>query len=148
MKRNLSPQLHQRQTEQMETGVDGEDCGGGEPERPKERDDDWKETARREDLLEELSFCRKFIKNVRPKTLITPFGCYTSLTRHMAQHRGEKPYSCHECDRRFSQKTHLTKHMLRHGEKPFSCSVCDQRFSQVKLLKNDKCVGGQASDLH
>ncbi|XP_060907326.1 uncharacterized protein LOC132984463 isoform X2 [Labrus mixtus] len=25
--------LHQRQTEQMETGVDGEDCGGAEPER-------------------------------------------------------------------------------------------------------------------
>ncbi|KAM6992362.1 uncharacterized protein LKV04_008417 [Tautogolabrus adspersus] len=28
-----SSQLHQRQTEQMETGVDGEDCGGAEPER-------------------------------------------------------------------------------------------------------------------
>ncbi|KAM6992290.1 uncharacterized protein LKV04_008342 [Tautogolabrus adspersus] len=65
-----SSQLHQRQTEQMETGVDGEDCGGAEPERysdperglqpetevkiedsdePETDDsDDWRET--REDL--------------------------------------------------------------------------------------------------
>ncbi|KAM6992293.1 uncharacterized protein LKV04_008345 [Tautogolabrus adspersus] len=65
-----SSQFHQRQTEQMETGVDGEDCGGAEPERysdPERRlqpeievkiedsdepetddSDDWRET--REDL--------------------------------------------------------------------------------------------------
>ncbi|XP_065808496.1 uncharacterized protein [Labrus bergylta] len=67
-----SSQLHQRQTEQMETGVDGEDCGGAEPERdsdperrsqpetevetedsyePETEDsDDWQETG--EHLLE------------------------------------------------------------------------------------------------
>ncbi|XP_075947907.1 uncharacterized protein LOC142949910 isoform X3 [Anarhichas minor] len=53
-----SSQLHQRQTEQMETEADGEDCGGPEPDRNSEPDtddksgessdtdvsDDWKET--------------------------------------------------------------------------------------------------------
>ncbi|KAM6992287.1 uncharacterized protein LKV04_008338 [Tautogolabrus adspersus] len=36
-----SSQLHQRQTEQMETGVDGEDCGGAEPERTTSDDENF-----------------------------------------------------------------------------------------------------------
>ncbi|XP_075947936.1 uncharacterized protein LOC142949929 [Anarhichas minor] len=52
-----SSQLHQRQTEQMETDADGEDCGGPEPDRNSDPEpdtddktgdssdtDDWKET--------------------------------------------------------------------------------------------------------
>ncbi|KAM6992373.1 uncharacterized protein LKV04_008424 [Tautogolabrus adspersus] len=84
-----SSQLHQRQTEQMETGVDGEDCGGAEPERysdPERRlqpetevktidsdepetdaSDDWRETR---EHLSDLNWTNKKIKT-EPSQLIT-----------------------------------------------------------------------------
>ncbi|XP_060899767.1 zinc finger protein 551-like [Labrus mixtus] len=125
-----SSQLHQRQTEQMETGVDGEDCGEAEPERdsdPERRlqpetevetedsyepetddSDDWQET--REDLSE---------LNLKNKKLKT----------------GKRPHRCSDCGKRFNKKGHLTSHISVHtGEKPFSCSECGKSFNQKRIL--------------
>ncbi|XP_065808497.1 gastrula zinc finger protein XlCGF57.1-like [Labrus bergylta] len=148
-----SSQPHQRQTEQMETGVDGEDCGGAEPGRdsdPERRlrpetevetedsygpetddSDDWQEPR---EHLSELN-----LKNKKLKTGKRPHRCSEcgkrfnqkgTLTRHMKIHTGEKPFNCSECGKIFNQQGYLTKHMVIHtGEKLFSCSVCGKSFT-------------------
>ncbi|XP_020487170.1 zinc finger protein 84-like [Labrus bergylta] len=157
-----SSQLHQRQTEQMETGADGEDCGGAEPDMysdaerhlppetevetevssEPETDDscDWKETREHQSGLNSM----ETIKKKRPKTdkkshsysehgkTLKNIKC---LTGHTGIYTGEKPFSCSDCGKMFNQKWNLTQHMFVHtGEKPFSCSVCRKKFNQKSNL--------------
>ena len=43
---------------------------------------------------------------------------------------GEKPYSCNHCEKAFTDKSMLTKHVRIHtGEKPYLCKFCEKKFS-------------------
>ncbi|XP_074468493.1 uncharacterized protein LOC141753804 isoform X1 [Sebastes fasciatus] len=141
-----SSQLQKRQTEQMETEADGEDCGGPEPARNSnshlqpdtddktgdsskpetEYSDDWKET-RPCSTVEKPFSCSECGKR---------FGHSCNLKRHITSHTGEKPFSCSVCKKPFRLREDLQKHMRTHtGEKPFSCSVCKKSFTKRENLQ-------------
>ncbi|XP_078123328.1 uncharacterized protein LOC144528549 [Sander vitreus] len=146
-----SSQLHQRQTQHMETEADGEDCGGPEPARNSnpplqvktkdqtgdssepETDDsaDWKETREPQSTLNSLKHDSRCKKTFSCSECGKIFGRRTRLKTHMMIHTGEKPFSCSECGKAFTVGGHLKRHMRTHtGEKPFSCSVCKKSFTE------------------
>ncbi|XP_074540910.1 uncharacterized protein LOC141801671 [Halichoeres trimaculatus] len=154
-----SLQLNQRQTNEMETRADIEDCGGPEPavysdperllqpgtedfsEPETEDSDDWRETR------EHHSGSKSLIStnHERQKTGDKSHGCTEcgkafktkwGLIMHVRLHTGEKLLSCSVCDRKFNKKDHLRSHMKVHTEeKPFSCSDCGKKFKHKCSLK-------------
>ncbi|XP_073319142.1 uncharacterized protein [Pagrus major] len=172
-----SSQLHQRQTEQMKTEADGEDCGGPEPAWDSDPDrhlrpdtdnnktddfsepetddsDDWKDKREpqtgsnsKKKNKVDLS-CKTDEKTFSCSECGERFGRKYNLTRHMRTHTGEKPFTCPVCRKSFTQGGGLKEHMAKHtGEKRFSCSVCDRRFTWQFQLKRHKC-GGESSQPH
>nr|XP_033933523.1 zinc finger protein 572-like [Pseudochaenichthys georgianus] len=153
-----SSQLHQIQTEHLETEAGGEDCGGPEPARnsdperhlqPETEDHtgdtsepgtedsaDWKKT--REPGSNSQRNKQDPVSDLRRRTGKKTFGCsvckkyFTQsghLKEHMRIHTGEKPFGCSVCEKYFTQRGSLKKHLIIHTEeKPFSCSVCEKYF--------------------
>ncbi|XP_059205807.1 zinc finger protein 232-like [Centropristis striata] len=150
-----SSQLHQTQTEQMETAAGGEDCGGPEPDRNSDPDPqvqlsnmnkasdysreevsaDWTETRKPQPDYKALR--NKFEKPFRCSACGKRFNQNSNLKTHMRTHTGEKPFSCSVCGRRFIQKIHLQNHIKCHtGEKPYGCSLCNKSFSRSEYLQS------------
>ncbi|XP_042291780.1 zinc finger protein 510-like isoform X2 [Thunnus maccoyii] len=149
-----SSQLHQRQTEQMETEADGEDCGGSEPDPDKHLQpvsDDKTSDTPETDVIDDRTESRKhrsrlntLKNNEDPLSDVTHnaaegsfscsecgqrFGRKPHLNTQMRIYTGEKPFSCSFCGKTFSQKGNSTSHTRLHtGEKPFSCTVCKKTF--------------------
>lgn len=67
-----------------------------------------------------------------------PFKCHMCGKRfpnaelfdqHQQKHAGDKPYKCPLCPKQFNHKTDLRRHMCLHtGQKPFMCQVCSKGF--------------------
>ncbi|RVE62531.1 hypothetical protein OJAV_G00157900 [Oryzias javanicus] len=79
-------------------------------------------------------------------------GCQFCGRRHAQQHeaetrgdsRGEKPYQCKHCPKKFSLKHQLdTHHRVHTGEKPFECRLCGQRSRDYSaMIKHLRTHGG------
>lgn len=89
-------------------------------------------------LLEHLSNHREngtsgqlFLKSFSCSQCEKVFTSKVHLRRHMVFHTIERPFKCSVCDKGFKRKVGLKSHMIIHsGEKPFKCSVCEKSFNQ------------------
>ncbi|MEQ2209364.1 hypothetical protein XENOCAPTIV_029088 [Xenoophorus captivus] len=75
--------------------------------------------------------------------------CGRDAVQHDANardHRGEKPYQCKHCPKKFSLKHQLdTHHRVHTGEKPFECRLCGQRSRDYSaMIKHLRTHGGAA----
>ncbi|XP_041842731.1 zinc finger and BTB domain-containing protein 16 [Melanotaenia boesemani] len=79
-------------------------------------------------------------------------GCQFSGRKDIVQHqpeskedhKGEKPYQCKHCPKKFSLKHQLDTHLRVHtGEKPFECRLCGQRSRDYSaMIKHLRTHGG------
>ncbi|XP_068426954.1 zinc finger protein 550-like [Clinocottus analis] len=158
-----SSQLHQRQTEQMETEADEEDCGGLEPDRnsdpERHRGPDTVQTSQSSEC--ETYDSRYWEETQEPQPGLNPLqdseapgsdvdcnpgttaigssecdGSSDHLKIHLGSKTGVKKLSCSFCGKGFVFSRDMRRHVLIHtGEKPFSCSVCGKKFTRGQSLK-------------
>lgn len=59
------------------------------------------------------------------------FSNESRLANHRRTHNNSRPYECIACNKQFNHKGSLTRHMRTHsGDKPHVCNQCGKRFFQ------------------
>lgn len=65
------------------------------------------------------------------------FSFQSELLVHQRRHTGERPFKCTECDKSYTMSAQLTEHLRVHtGERPFECHVCGNMFMYYSTLRN------------
>jgi len=57
------------------------------------------------------------------------------LTNHLAVHGIGDRFKCDQCDKDFSAKCSLLKHIKTHNSCPQKCNQCDKMYTTAKILK-------------
>ncbi|KAJ8967812.1 hypothetical protein NQ314_002621 [Rhamnusium bicolor] len=66
----------------------------------------------------------------------TEFPDAQSLSIHIKQHTGDRPFLCNICGKCFPQRFNLELHLRTHtGERPFQCEVCKNGYVSKASLK-------------
>nr|XP_057937849.1 zinc finger protein 3 homolog [Doryrhamphus excisus] len=132
----------------MTTEADGDHCGGSRADNllaplsdsddatsrsPEDEDGDSEGdmTTQNGNKRSECSKKKTGKKRFNCSVCDKGFSCKSYLIRHMRTHTGEKLFRCSDCGKSFTRNSDLKTHMRIHtGEKPFTCSDCGKGFTQ------------------
>ncbi|XP_050676718.1 zinc finger protein 135-like isoform X7 [Leptidea sinapis] len=93
----------------------------------------------------------KVVESLRPKHMEEAHGLprpqcgacgkkfsypFLLLQHQQTYHMGERKYECNQCQKRFTTKYYLTRHLRRHSDsRPFTCHVCGKSFKEKTALR-------------
>ena len=75
---------------------------------------------------------KNLARNIAVRLVARLFDRSDNLNRHRRVHSGEKPFECSRCEKKFSDKSALNRHLKAHekrvAEHTYTCGTCGQTF--------------------